>query len=289
MLSDISIICFAACYAIALALELASLKVHFPWRRGWLLIVISAGLLAHSLHLWARAGESQATPLSSPAEWLLLAAGVLVLVYLGALVNIPRAASGVFLLPLVLGLIVASLVASNEAFAPEQASLFWRRLHGAVLLLGTVSVCVGFSAGLMYLIQSYWLKHRRAPDSELRLPSLEWLERTNTAALGVSTLLIGLGFVSGLILSRLRHRGEAGYELWSDPVVWSLAAMFVWLVTAEVFRLTYPAARRGRKVAYLTLASFGFLVIALAAFVFVDKVHAAPADQAVVRAPDGVE
>ena len=47
-------------------------------------------------------------------------------------------------------------------------------------------------------------------------------------------------------------------NLWTDPVVQSSAAMLLWLVAAEVFRLVYPAARRGRKVAYLTLASFVF-------------------------------
>ena len=62
-------------------------------------------------------------------------------------------------------------------------------------------------------------------------------------------------------------------HLWTDPVVLSLAAMLVWLIAAEVFRLVYPAARRGRKVAYLTLASFVFLVIALASFTLLDNVH----------------
>jgi hypothetical protein len=49
--------------------------------------------------------------------------------------------------------------------------------------------------------------------------------------------------------------------------------MTLWLVAAEVFRVVYPAARRGRKVAYLTLASFGFLVITLASFLWLDNVH----------------
>jgi ABC-type uncharacterized transport system permease subunit len=289
MLSNVSIICFAACYAIALIMELVSLKAHISWRRAGLLVTTVAGLVAHSLYLWTRAAQSQAAPLSAPAEWLLLAAWVLVFVYLGALVNIPRAASGVILLPIILGLTVASIVASNEPFAPERASEFWSRLHGAVLLLGTVTVCVGFAAGVMYLLQSYWLKHKKSPATDVRLPSLEWLERINKFALGVSALLVGLGLVSGLILSQLRHRGESDYQMWSDPVVWSLAAMFVWLVVAEVFRLVYPAARRGRKVAYLTLASFGFLLIVLASFVFVDQLHGGTSEQTVVRTANGVE
>ena len=49
--------------------------------------------------------------------------------------------------------------------------------------------------------------------------------------------------------------------------------MLVWLIAAEIFRLVYPAARSGRKVAYLTLASFVFLVIALASFTLLDTVH----------------
>src|SRR4051812_9188102 len=125
----------------------------------------------------------------------------------------------------------------------------------------------------MYLLQSYSLKHARSPINRLRLPSLEWLERVNSRTLGVSTVLIALGFITGIVMSIVIHRGENAYVLWADPLVLSLAAMLLWLVAAEAFRLIYPAARQGRKVAYLTLASFGFLVIALASFTLLDNVH----------------
>ncbi len=151
----------------------------------------------------------------------------------------------------------------------------WGMFHGLALLLGTVTVCIGFLAGLMYLVQSYALKHARSPVNRLRLPSLEWLERVNSRSLGISAVLIALGFASGLVMALATHRGDSKYALWTDPVVLSLAAMLLWLVVAEVFRLVYPAARRGRKVAYLTLASFVFLVIALASFTLLDNVHGA--------------
>jgi ABC-type uncharacterized transport system permease subunit len=146
-------------------------------------------------------------------------------------------------------------------------------IHGLMLLAGTVTVCIGFLAGLMYLAQSYLLKHARSSANGLRLPSLEWLERVNSRTLALSALLIALGFISGIVMSVAKHRGEATYALWTDPVVLSLAAMMLWLVAAEVFRLVYPAARQGRKVAYLTLASFVFLVIALTSFTLHDTVH----------------
>jgi ABC-type uncharacterized transport system permease subunit len=289
MLANITIVCFAACYAIALALELASMKVHVPWRRGWLLTSTLAGVAAHTLYLWVRGKQSLSAPLASPAEWLLLAAWVLTIVYLAALLYLPRAPSGPFLVPLVLALIAASLFAGHEPFAPDRVSRFWGNVHGSVLLLATVAVCIGFAAGVTYLLQSYWLKHRRPPGSELRLPSLEWLERINTSALAVSALLVAMGFLSGVILSAMRHQGEADYRLIGDPVVWSLAAMLLWLVAAEIFRLVYPAARRGRKVAYLTLASFGFLVISLASLLLLDNVHGTPSSEPVVRSSGGVE
>ena len=280
MLSGVSIICFAACYAIALVIEVLGIEVRFTGRRLALLFVAGAGLVAHTLYLSYRASEAGATPLASPAEWMLLAAWVLAVVYVGAILYMPRAATGLILLPLALVLIAASLWASPEPFAPEPVSRFWGGLHGSVLLLGTVTVCVGFAAGLMYLLQSHWLKRRRPQSDRLRLPSLEWLERANAHALAVSAFLIGLGFASGLILTKLRHHGEQDYVLWTDPVVLSLGAMLLWLVGAESFRIVYPAARRGRKVAYLTLASFVFLVITLASLTLVGSVHGAAAPAA---------
>jgi hypothetical protein len=114
---------------------------------------------------------------------------------------------------------------------------------------------------------------------------LEWLERVNSRALGLSAVLILLGFASGLVMSLASHRGEKAYALWSDPVVLSLAAMLLWLVIAEIFRLVYPAARRGRKVAYLTLASFIFLIIALASLTLLDTMHGSARTSFSIQAP----
>jgi ABC-type uncharacterized transport system permease subunit len=275
MLSGISIVCFAACYAIALGLEIIGLRRRSTWRRAALVGATSAGVLAHSLYLTYQAGQASALPASTAAEFLLLVGWVMAIIYLAALFYLPRAPTGVILLPIILGLVSGSRWASAEPLAPERTFQVWGVLHGIVLLLGTVAVCVGFLAGVMYLVQSYGLKHVRSPMNGLRLPSLEWLEHVNSRTLGLSAVLIALGFASGVAMSMIAHRGQRTYWLWTDPVVLSLAAMLLWLIAAEVFRLVYPAARRGRKVAYLTLASFGFLIIALASLTVLDTVHGA--------------
>ena len=49
--------------------------------------------------------------------------------------------------------------------------------------------------------------------------------------------------------------------------------MLAWLVVAAVFGGLYKPARHGRKVAYLTVASFGFLMLALGTLLLVDTGH----------------
>ena len=85
--------------------------------------------------------------------------------------------------------------------------------------------------------------------------------------------------MAGLVLSTLKNRDVAGYNLWSDPVVISTGLMLAWLIVAEVFRFVYPAARRGQKVSYLTLASFLFLVITLGSLALTGSVHGRPDNQ----------
>ncbi|MEX0585010.1 MAG: hypothetical protein WD176_00095, partial [Pirellulales bacterium] len=50
---------------------------------------------------------------------------------------------------------------------------------------------------------------------------------------------------------------------WTDPVVLSSSVLVGWMVAAWLFNHLYKPAQQGRKVAYLTVASFVFLVIVL--------------------------
>ncbi len=268
----ILIICAAAGYMLAFALEIAGLRKRFVWRPIALRALVFYALLAHTIHLIRNAIGPSAIPIST-ADWLLWASWLIALAYFVALFYLPRSPTGVVLLPIALGLVFGSQWASTEPLTSGQSLRIWGMVHGMMLLAGTVTVSIGFLAGLMYLAQSYALKHARSAANGLRLPSLEWLERINSRTLGLSAVLIALGFISGLVMSMAKHRNDATYTFWTDPVVLSLAAMALWLVAAEVFRLVYPAARQGRKVAYLTLASFVFLVIALASFTLLDNVH----------------
>jgi hypothetical protein len=134
----------------------------------------------------------------------------------------------------------------------------------------------------MYLIQADRLKRKLPPPAGLKFPSLERLEHASSRALVVSTVFVAIGFLAGVVLN-LSVRGQ-GEISWTDPVIGSSATMLVWLLAATVFNAAYKPARHGRKVAYLTIASFGFLAIALATLLFVDSGHGGHAAGAPRRA-----
>jgi ABC-type uncharacterized transport system permease subunit len=268
--SGVNMLCFTASFAVALALEIAGLWTRPRWRRLAVVFAAVAGIVAHTWYLGVRAGTSPWAPLSSPHDWYLAAAWALAVIYVPVVLYQPRTATGIFLLPVMLALIGVAYGASRDPIPTFAAPRFWGMVHGVFLMLGTVAVLLGFVAGVMYLIQSYRLKSKAPLSQTLRLPSLEWLERVNTRSLGAAAVLVAVGFFTGILTRLATVEGEVP---WTDPVVLSLSGMLSWLVGAEAFRLAYPAARRGRKVAYLTLAGFVFLVFTLATFARHDTVH----------------
>lgn len=248
-------------------------------------IFLGAGLFAHATYLVFRAGAFS-PPVSSPADWCLLAALVLAMIAFFATIIGNRGALGLFLLPVALGLVIVSQYASSAPFSTARASSFWGSVHGISLLLATVVVSIGFVAGVMYLLQSYRLKRKLPPWRGLKLPTLEWLEQINSRALSVSTWLVACGFGSGVVLGQIRNSGVIGYSYWKDPAVWSLAIMLGWLVLIQLFRSIYPAARSGRKVAYLTVASFLFLLIAIGSITLVETKHGMLWEESVTATED---
>lgn len=274
MLSGVGIICFAASYAVAMALEISRLLFRSGVRGAVMLAFAGAGLVAHTAYLYYEAVNATGAPLSSIRDWFLVAAWVLVVVYLYLIYYHPHTAFGLFLLPLALGLIgVGTYLAKGEPFAREPASQVWGGIHFASIVAAAVSVLVGFSAGVMYLWQARRLKRKMPVGRGLRLPSLEWLQRANSRAIVVSVLTLTMGVLSGVILNLINTDNPKGRLPWNDPVVLSTVLMLAWLLAAVVFARVYKPLRSGRKVAYLTVAGFVFLLFALAVMLFLNTQH----------------
>ena len=279
MLSGISIVCFTASYAVALALEVSRLFFRAPVRLIVMLVLAGAGIFAHTAYLWMRAQASgtAAAPLSTWYDWYLLAAWLLAAAYLGLALSRPQANVGLFILPMVLVLIAIGYSLKTAApFQRDQALQIWGMAHGGMLLLGTVTVSFGFIAGLMYLVQSWRLKHKLPAQAGLKLPSLEWLQSVNKQSLAWSSCFIALGLVAGIVMNTIKFRGSGQAMPWTDSVVVTSTVLLVWLLAATIFEWTYKPAQQGRKVAYLTVASFVFLALVMAMLLVGGSEHAQP-------------
>jgi hypothetical protein len=244
-----------------------------------LLVIIgfaALGLFLHSAYLWHRAAGG-ATPLSSWHDWFLIAGWIVAAAYVGLIGSRPQANVGLFLLPVVLALTAVSWVfPGNRSFDPIWARGAWAMAHGLMLLLGTVAVSLGFAAGLMYLVQSWRLKHHVSPRAGLKLPSLEWLQAVNRQALVYSSCFIALGLIAGIVLNALESHTAGAALPWTDSVVITSAILLTWLLAATVFEWLYKPAQQGRKVAYLTVASFLFLALVMAMLIVGGSKHGQP-------------
>ncbi len=281
-LSGISIVCFAASYAVALACEASRLVFRSGVRGAAMVVFATAGLAAHTLFLGWRAIDAGAAPLSSPFDWYLLAAWLLSAVSLWLTVANPRTPVGLFLLPVVLGLIGAATLASREPFLNDAASRFWGRVHGGFHLVWSVAVVLGAIAGLMWLIQAGRLARKQAPLRGFRMPSLERLARVTARTPSIAAWAAIAGFVSGLVLNAVnRGRGLMETVPWTDPVVLRMAAVVAWLVAADWIA---AAARRrpdaGRTTARLALASLAVLAVSITWGVLGATRHGRPAADA---------
>lgn len=259
--SRISIVCFAASYAVALACEASRPVLRSGLRGAAMIGFAAAGLVAHTLFLAWRGLSESTLPLSSPFDWYLLAAWLLAAGSLWLTLANPRTPVGLFLLPVVLALVGAATLASREPFLQSPASRVWGRIHGSFNLAASVSVAVGAAAGLMWLIQAGRLARKEPPPRGFRMPSLERLAHLTHRSLAVAAWTAAAGFISGIVLNAVNRRhGLLETVPWTDPVVLRMGAVVAGLIAADA--LSHAARRRpdgGRITAWLALASLGLL------------------------------
>ncbi|MCS7467376.1 cytochrome c biogenesis protein CcsA [Stieleria sp. ICT_E10.1] len=264
ILHQISITCFFTSYLVALLLELTRFFGQFRFRMPAVLTMMGLGLFTHVSYLFLRAIDMPVEDgrglLSSWAEWSLLLALGLAICFLIAYIRRSDTIISFFFLPLILLTIGLGIrVGGWERFSRTETANAWRSIHGVAMMVGTGAVLVGFLAGVMYLVQSWRLKHKRAGSRMFRLPTLETLDRANRRTLLISTAAVAIGVVAGAIMN-LNQNEQFD---WTDSGILLSLVLFLWLLAATAIEYLYSPASRGRKAFYMTLASLGFLVLAL--------------------------
>jgi ABC-type transport system involved in cytochrome c biogenesis permease subunit len=261
---EITITCFFSSYLVVLVLELLRLLGKIPGRGLLVIVMTCIGLFTHLCYLFLRvtpgvAGSSDIGVLASWSDWALLLALVLAVAFLVLYLRRPDTIVGFFFLPAVMGLIGLSIASRGmPPFTRNEAVEVWRSIHVLAMIIGSGAVLIGFLAGIMYLAQSWRLKHKRA-GSSFRLPTLESTARLNRQCLVVSTVAVAGGVIAGVVMN-LNRWGSVG---WTDRGVMLSLLLFLWLAAATALEFFYAPTSHGRKAIYLTLASLGFLILAM--------------------------
>jgi ABC-type uncharacterized transport system permease subunit len=257
----LTVLCFGGTYGLALASELARFVVRSPARWYATVGLTALAWAVQTAYLGNLAWAQQKVPVTTTFESLMVLSWIFALIGLYLMVRTPKPiAVGLFVLPLVLALVVAGRSAPRHSDWGRFGGMtsFWGMVHGLFLLAGAVSSCVAFAAGLMYLVQSNRLKHKRPARFGFALPSLEQSERLNRGAIIVAFPLLTFGLLIGVLLD-FSTRGDSGMALrWTDPKV--LSALIMWVVFAVLLNARFRPAMRGRGVMVLTIVAFAFLV-----------------------------
>jgi ABC-type uncharacterized transport system permease subunit len=266
VLDRLSVLCFAGTYGLALLAELARFFVRSSIRWYMAAGLMALGWLVQTAFLANLAFKNPLVLVTTAFESVMVLSWIVALIGLYLMVRSPKpVAVGVFVLPLVLGLIIAGWFAPRQSDWLEWGGMtaFWGTVHGIFLLGGAVFTCVAFFAGLMYLVQMRRLKAKRSSRFGLALPSLEQSERINRGAITIAFPLLTFGLLIGIILSMVPRTPANGATIahtlqWTDPKV--LSALLMWLVFAILLHARFRPAMRGKSVMVLTIVAFGFLV-----------------------------
>lgn len=251
-LQQVTYACFGFSYLIAFLLEAS----QFVWPRlrwaGWFFGL--AGLFAHTIYLVA-----QRPGLVSPHGSLLAVAWVVTIFYLYGTLHHARHAWAIFVLPIILGLVVVARLNISSDLATHNGlntERLWGMVHGILVLLSAVGVCVGFLASVMYLIQANRLRKKMNPLSSFKMLSLERLEAMNRRSIMVAAPLLTLGLLLGIFLLQAPE---------SSFTLKLLGTIGLWLVCILLLYLRTATHVPARKLAFLTIGAFVLMLLAFAA------------------------
>ena len=232
----------------------------------WLVV---GGWVLQTVAIVVRGLDAGRVPVVGAYESLGAVAWSIVTVYLVVELFTRVKTVGLYVTPVVIGLLVAALI---EYEAPRGLMPALRSdivtLHVIVMLTAVGALYVAGGAALIYLFEQWRLKRHRLDGILGRLPSLATLDR-----LIYHATLLGLPFLTmGMAAGVIRAETFNVEQWWFDPLV--LLSMGAWAVYALLLWGHMRADWGGRRMAYLAVTGLVLLlVIRLVAVPYLSGFH----------------
>lgn len=210
----------------------------------------------YSETLTGAAAEGPAAIWSTPTT-LSLIAWLLVASFLLLERRLRLSVLGVFVAPLAALLALSSgllfHLPRDERMLTAQGPWFVLHLVGTILAHGAFALAFVVSIGV--ILKEYFLKVKRFPVVQQRLPALETLDRLSGRLIAGGFALMVLGVVTGMYFGF-----QQGIEMFIlDPRL--LCSFLTLIVYGAVLTARHKHGWRGRRAAWLAIAGFATIVL----------------------------
>lgn len=224
-----------------------------PWRLTPLIAraLVGSGIVLHGISLGARlVGQGgQPTGLAQASSTLAL---LLVLISFGVEIRYRLPVIGAFLLPIVTAVMVPGLSDTGILSPSVKGPIL--PLHVTVALLGLAAVAAASGVASIYLLMERQVKLKQFGILFSRLPPLQVLDELNRRLSVWGFIALSLTVITGAFFIRGAGPGLS----FSAKEIATLAA---WMMFGALLLARLWAGWRGRKVALLTMAGFGVLLV----------------------------
>jgi cytochrome c-type biogenesis protein CcsB len=256
-----------ALYFTGIVLIVPSVARRQPSLSTATLVALGAGLGLHGVALAFKGVSLGRLPVidvqSTLSFFAFLATLAFFLAYLRYRINV----LGVFMLPLVFVLTLASALRPGPSFHSPAFRGDWLIVHISSVLVGYAGFFLTFVAAVMFLIQEGQLKSKSPRGLYYRLPSLEVCDELYGRSLMFGLPFLTLGIVMGLLgAARIWH---GTWEL--DPKI--LAALITWLIYLFLFSARISGSWPGRRSAYVAIVGFAIIMMTFVGISFISGWH----------------
>jgi cytochrome c-type biogenesis protein CcsB len=231
------------------------IKPEQKWTANASLWITFLGFLFQIAYFFFRWTESGRIPITSFFEAANFLGMGIVLVFLVMEFRYKIAALGSFMLPLVIVLMIPAFILAGDIkeLNPVLKS-GWLGVHTSLAVLGDSAFAFAFIISIMYLIQERQLKSKHLGAIFHRLPSLDIMDTLGYKALTLGWPLFTLGMITGSIWA---NSAWGTYWSWDPKETWSLITWVIYLALLHLRTIGW----RGRKMAFLSILGFAFVLI----------------------------
>ena len=256
-----------ALYGVGIVLLLPSIIERRPALSPATLSALGLGLVFHASSLAVEAMRIQRLPVADVRSALSFFAFLVTVTFFFAYLHYRITSLGLFMLPLVFVLTLASALRAERSFDSSAFRGGWLLIHIGSSILGYTGFFLTFVAAVMYLIQEKELKSRKPRAFYYRLPSLEVLDELYYRSLVFGFPFLSLGILAGLVSASRAWQGS--WEL--DPKI--VASFTTWLIYLVLFSTRLSGNWRGRRAAYVAIFGFAAMMVTFLGVSFVSSHH----------------